>query len=118
MLQTCIQEAINQTEYMNRGLTQKTAEDISDRIFRQTGYQFAPERLYQLFRKRSNEIDASIQEKNAIAQFAQYHSWEHFITTKNNNIKKQTFQYKTFIIILLFILLIYVSFRIIINHIQ
>jgi len=112
MLETCIQEAINQTEYMNRGLTQKTAEDISDRIFQLTGYQFAPERLYQLYRERCSEIDANTQEKNAIAQFAQYHSWEHFIALKKNQHPKQAFEYTTFAIILLFIVLIYVVFRI------
>jgi hypothetical protein len=109
MLQKCLQKAINETEYMKRGLTPRIAEDLSDRINLKTGHKIHADTLYNIYRTRPSEKSVSIEDKNALAQFAQFHNWEHFVQVNTHKISHpHNFQfvfYIAFFMLSIFILI-------------
>lgn len=111
LMQICVKQVIDQTEFMGRGLVPKIADDITDRIQRQTGYVFQKGRLYEIYRKQLAENEVDIHEKNALAQFAQYHDWEHFVDAVSKTLeKKPASPFSLFWYILIFLLGIYTLF--------
>ena len=113
MLQKCLQQAIDTTEFAGRGLIPKIADDITDRIAIATGFTFKPGRLFYIYRHQLSEHEVDVQEKNAIAQFAQYHNWEHFLQsqqTKQNIQSTSPLQFLLYII--LFMVCIYTIFSV------
>ncbi|MFO7868787.1 MAG: hypothetical protein R6U95_05760 [Bacteroidales bacterium] len=113
MLQLCLQQAINKTEFLNRGLTQGIADDLSDRIALKTGHKIDSQTLYSMYRHTLSENDIALEDKNALAQFAQYQNWEHFVS-QNSTPQKQTQKNFHFILYLgFFMLSIYILMQVV-----
>lgn len=111
MIRECLLEVIAQTEFAGRAINRNIADDLSDRIKKITGIRIHSEELYAIFRNRQTEENTRNSTKNALAQFAQYHNWEHFISSSRTiQTEKQTFPWRiglyTFILFIFIFLLI------------
>ena len=113
-IRDCLIEAIKQTEFSGRAINKRVAYDLQDRIKQKTGLFISGETLYNIYRKRISEEEISDSEKNAIAQFANFHSWQDYISIKDENqIQDKKFPIKSITYITTFMIGIYLFIRII-----
>jgi len=104
----CVKLVIAQTEFIGGAINKHIADDLSDRIFKKTGFRISKETLWNAFRKRLKSEDLSDEEKNAIAQFAGFINWEAYEESLTDKlIQKDKIPYKGVFFTLLFILTIY-----------